>query len=251
MNDHTLFVKPCQSADHCLLHLDGVIREVEGAKQQKLRLLDGVSWGLQQGERVAVLAANRAEADALLACSAGVVPVQAGAVTINAHVSWPLGQPKALVAALTARQNAVFLQRIYGEKSRRSQQLDLICQLSDLDDGFFDQPLRSFNGSMKSRFRLALSLAFDFDVLMVPKLDAWSYRATSNRARRFQAAFEAATLGKPLLVSHPDPAFQDAYCSRAVVLEAGRIVFEGDLPACRAWQKDRKQQRRSQAGVSQ
>lgn len=235
---------------HPQVSLDQVVRKVEVAKQQTRVLLDGVSWVLHAGQRVAVLSRNLAQADAFVSCAAGVASVHAGKVEIDAHVSWPMGQQQALLGILTARQNASFLQRIYGSKANRKDELEQIRYLSDFEDNLFDLPMNSYSKAMKARFRLALSLCFNFDVFIVPKLEAWSFRSSSIRAQRFRQAFEFATAGKTLLVSNPDEAFQNAYCSEGLVLEDARLAFEGDLEACRAWLKGRSPQPKTGAKLS-
>jgi capsular polysaccharide transport system ATP-binding protein len=225
-----------------LVRFESVVRTIDMAKEKRKIMLNGIDWQCFPGARIAILSANQPEADAFLACVAGVAPVQKGTVTIDAHASWLMGEPEAMLGSLTPRQNAAFLQRIYGSKSKREQQIELICQLSDFEQDFFDKPLRLCNKAMKSRFCLAVSLAFDFDLFFVPKLAAWSYGSSSTRSKRFQAAFESLTFGKALLVSNPQRSFQKAYCNHAIVLEAGSIVLEGDLSMCRSWLNQRQKE---------
>lgn len=222
-----------------LVSFSGVTRRVQNPRQAVKTLLKDINWQLRAQSRYAILSANQAEADCFLECAAGTVPVQQGSVSINCNVSWPLGQTNALSGVLTPRQNAAFLQRIYGRKSKREEECELIRQMSDFSADFYDKPLKFCNSAMKSRLRLAISLAFDFDLYTVPKMPAWSFRSSNIRAQRFKAAFEKATLGKALLVSNPSPFFQDAYCDRAIVIEGGSLVLEDELSFCRAWLKRR------------
>jgi capsular polysaccharide transport system ATP-binding protein len=224
-----------------LVQFQGVVRSLPAAKASHRLVLNGIDWTLHRHARVAVLSDSQQAADSFVECAAGVVTLQQGTISTNSNISWPVGEPSALVGSLTARQNAAFLQRIYGTKRNRAEEMKLISQLSDFDVDFFDRPLSLCSKAMKARFRLAVSLVFDFDLFVVPKLSAWNYGSKSCRAQRFQAAFEAATVDKPLLVSHPDPSFQKAYCDQSIVLGDGRIVFHGDLSSGRAWLKERKQ----------
>lgn len=227
-----------------LISMDQVIRKVEGDLKQEKLLLDNVSWSLRPGQRVAVLSNRQEVANAFVSCAAGVAPVQGGEVRIDAHVSWPMGESGALLGILTARENAAFLQKIYGSKGRRDHEIKYIQFLADLEDNEFDLPLRSLPKEMTGRFRLALSLCFRFDVYTVPKLTAWDFQSLSVHDYRFQVAFESATANKSLLVSHPDPDFQDTYCNEGIVLDGGRLVFAGNLDECRAWIQQSKALRR-------
>lgn len=225
------------TAEACqpLISLDCVVREVEGPRQQRKTLLNGVSWSLYAGDRVAILSSKRSEADAFLDCACGVTAVQSGSVTIQALVSWPLGRPAALLAGATARQNANFLLKIYGDPSRHHEQMETIMRLSDLESDYFDRPIRSYNSAMKARFRLAISMVFHFDVYAVPYLEGWSYGAKSVRARNFRALFEEMTDKATLMVTNPDEEFQKAYCTQGIVLANGCIAHQGDLESCQAF----------------
>lgn len=220
--------------------MDRVVREIDGDRKKKKRVLNQVSWSLQPGQRIAVMTLNRAEADAFLGCACGVSPVQGGKVTINAHISWPIGEAEAMLGRLSARQNAEFLQRIYGQPSQYADEMETIRCLCDFESDLFEKPLRSYDNEMKARFRLAVSLVFDFEVFAVPRLAAWSFSSTSSASQRFREAFERITEGKSLIVTHPDFHFQDAYCHSGLVLFDGAIVFEGDLTACHDWIKAHK-----------
>ena len=112
---------------------------------------------------------------------------QRGEVSIQAHESWPVGAKGGLLTSLTGRQNARFLQGIYGHRGEQWQDLNQIQVLADLEEGYFDKPLRTYNKFMRARFNLAVALAFDFDVYIVPKHFAWKSKATSER-RCLQAA---------------------------------------------------------------
>ena len=122
------------SSTRPLLNLQGVVREVSGSKETTKRLLNGLSWQLMEGQRVGVISASMREAHALLECAAGVVSVQIGEVSINTNVSWPLGVRGGLLSSLTGRQNAAFLQGVYGHGGQRNRDLEVIQTLSDLEE---------------------------------------------------------------------------------------------------------------------
>jgi capsular polysaccharide transport system ATP-binding protein len=236
-------VKP--EGSEALIRLEQVVREVEGPKQETKRMLNRINWELHDGDRIAVLAKNIGRADAFLECASGVCPVQGGSVTINANVSWPLGEPGAMLGILTGRQNAEFLQKIYGNPRDYRGEMQLIRDLSDLEGDFFDRPMRLYNKYMKSRFRLAVSIAFAFDVYTVPRMPAWPYSSKSLQCKRFKEVFETQTSAKPIIVSHPDFNFQKAYCNKGIILEDGVIIYQGDLESCQEQFTSRKNPKKS------
>ena len=223
------------SSTRPLLSLEGVVRDVSGSKETTKRLLNDVTWQLLEGQRVGVISSSMREAHAFLECAAGVASVQKGQVTINTNVSWPLGVRGGLLSSLTGRQNAAFLQGVYGHGGQRSKDLEVIQTLADLEEGFFDKPLRVYNKFMRARFYLAVALAFDFDVYIIPKIFAWKADATSERLLRLQQALRERLTGKSLIMAHTDFNVLQQHCQDGVVLHKGKIAHTGSLEACQSW----------------
>ena len=136
------------SSEQPQIALRHVTRDVTGSKGKVTRLLTNVSWELRPGERVGVIAGSMQEAHAFLDCAAGITTPQQGEVSIQAHVSWPVGAKGGLLTSLTGRQNARFLQGIYGHGGEQWQDLNQIQVLADLEEGYFDKPLRTYNKFM-------------------------------------------------------------------------------------------------------
>ena len=223
------------SSEQPQIALRHVTRDVTGSKGKVTRLLTNVSWELRPGERVGVIAGSMQEAHAFLDCAAGITTPQRGEVSIQAHVSWPVGAKGGLLTSLTGRQNARFLQGIYGHGGEQWQDLNQIQVLADLEEGYFDKPLRTYNKFMRARFNLAVALAFDFDVYIVPKQFAWKSKATSERLLRLQAALKDRLAGKSILMTNTDFDFIAEFCDQGLVLDQGAIVYSGSFADCRAW----------------
>ena len=78
---------------------------------------------------------------------------------------------------------------------------------------------------MRARFNLAVALAFDFDVYIVPKQFAWKSKATSERLLRLQAALKDRLAGKSILMTNTDFDFIAEFCDQGLVLDQGAIVY--------------------------
>ena len=224
-----------QSLPRTLISLHDVTRDVTGNKDKVKRLLKNVSWQLKQGQRVGVIAGSMQEAHAFLDCASGIATPQQGEVSIQANVSWPLGAKGGLLNGLTGRQNARFLQGVYGHGGQQRQDLHQIQTLADLEEGYFDKPLRSYNKFMRARFNLAVAMVFDFDVYVVPKQFAWKSNATSERLIRLQEALKDRTAGKSILMTNTDFNFLEQFCEDGLVLDQGSIAYSGSFAECRSW----------------
>ena len=218
-----------------LLKLNQVNREIKDHKDATKRLLDNVTWELAEEKRVALISTSSLSARAFLDCAAGIVSPQNGTVSINSNVSWPLGARGGLLNNLSARQNATLLHGVYGEYGKLSRDLDFVKDLAGLDRIFFNRPIKTYNKLMRSRFYLALSLAFEFDAYIIPKTFAWTSNTNSDRARRFQDILRQRVEGKSLIMAHTDFNILERFCTEGLVLDQGAIVFSGPLQECRKW----------------
>ena len=224
-----------RSSNSPLVSMHNVVRDVSRPKEMTKRLLSDINWQLLDGQKVGVISSSMLEAHAFLECAAGVVPVQKGEVQINANVSWPIGVRGGLMNNLTGRENASLLQGVYGHGGERTEDLNSIAALADLEKGFFDKPLKVYNKLMRGRFYLAVGLAFDFDVFIIPKVFAWRSDAKSERLLNLQQALRSRTAGKSMLMAHTDFAFLEQFCEQGIVLHEGKIVFTGTFDQCRNW----------------
>ena len=218
-----------------LISLRNITRDVNSSKDNVRRLLKNVSWELQAGQRVGVIAESMQEAHAFLDCAAGITTPQRGQVSIQAHVSWPLGAKGGLSSALSGRQNARFLQGVYGHGGQQRRDLDQIEKLADLEKGYFDKPLKNYTKYMRARFYLAVSLIFDFDVYVIPQQFAWKSNTSSEKVLRLHQALKDRISGKSILMTNTDFGFLEQFCDQGLVLDQGSIAFSGSFSACRSW----------------
>ena len=218
-----------------LLKLNRVSREILDHRDNAKRLLDDVSWELSQGDRIALISTSSLSARAFLECAAGVVPPQKGTVDINVNVSWPLGARGGILNNLSARDSTTFLHGVYGEYGKLKRDLDFVSNLAGLDKIFFNRPLKTYNKLMRSRFYLAVSLAFNFDAYIIPRTFAWTSNANSDRALLFQDVLTKRVEGKSLIMAHNDFNILGRFCTDGIVLDQGAIVFSGPLQECSEW----------------
>ena len=224
-----------KSLSRPLISLRNITRDVNSSKDNVRRLLKNVSWELQAGQRVGVIAESMQEAHAFLDCAAGITTPQRGQVSIQAHVSWPLGSKGGLSSVLSGRQNARFLQGVYGRGGQQRNELDQIEKLADLEKNYFDKPLKSYNKYMRARFYLAVSLVFDFDVYVIPQQFAWKSNTSSEKVLRLHQALRDRTSGKSILMTNTDFSFLGQFCDEGIVLDQGSIAYSGSFSDCRAW----------------
>ncbi len=81
-------------------------------------VLDNVSAVFPSGKSVGILGLNGAGKSTLIRIIGDAEPADSGKVYSDGRVSWPLGYTGGFQGSLTARENARFVARIYGENTR-------------------------------------------------------------------------------------------------------------------------------------
>jgi ABC-type polysaccharide/polyol phosphate transport system ATPase subunit len=125
----------------------------------------------------------------------------------------------------------------------------LIQEIVRVDDTVFHKPIGDWPSSLKDLFKLAVSLAFDFDVITVGRINCWDHRALHPHAVRIRKLFEQRIDGRTLIVSaNGQNSFAIDYCDEGLAIVNGDLAYRGDPEVCLELVKEesrrQKQERR-------
>jgi lipopolysaccharide transport system ATP-binding protein len=129
----------------------------------------------------------------------------------------------------SGRENIHFNAMLLGLTAREiAEKLDPIIQFADIGE-FIDCPVKTYSSGMFVRLAFAITAHIDADVLIIDEA-----LAVGDAAFQFKCLNRLEELLRRgvtiLLVSH-DVQLIKSYCSRAVYLRGGRVVFDGDSQA--------------------
>jgi capsular polysaccharide transport system ATP-binding protein len=183
---------------------------------QVLKVLQDINFSLQLGDKVAILGRNGAGKSTLIRLIGGMEKPDAGHITSTKSISWPLGYAGGVQGSLTGLDNIYFLCRIYGADPLRVK--DYVADFTELGK-FLWEPVKSYSSGMRGRLGFALSMAFNFDCLLIDEgLSAGDSRFT-------QRCHDALTSKKDksiLMVSHSEASIKE-FCQQAYVLQGGHL----------------------------
>jgi ABC-type polysaccharide/polyol phosphate transport system ATPase subunit len=221
------------SAQEPVIVLKSASKDVVEGANHRYPAFRNLSLTIGRGERIGVFSLNAAESRTLIACLSGVEPLDAGRLEQHASVSWPLGSNDAFSGKLSGYINARFAAEVYSSSGRIEDDLVLIRDLAGIDDDLFHKPLSEWPGQAKDSLKLALSLAFEFDVTMVGRVGNWDHRAIHPRAVRLRRLFEERIAGRTLVIAgNGQQALALDYCDQGLALLEGDIVYRGDPEVC-------------------
>ncbi|VVS92365.1 ABC transporter ATP-binding protein [Desulfoluna spongiiphila] len=141
--------------------------EVKGGRNYLFR---DVTLDIPSGKNIGILGRNGAGKSTLLRILGGIDYPSSGSVEVPHNISWPVGIVGGAQGSLTARENARFVCRLYSLGSVEIQEkISFVEEFSELGR-YMDMPIKTYSSGMKSRFKFALSMAFDFDYYIMDEV---------------------------------------------------------------------------------
>jgi lipopolysaccharide transport system ATP-binding protein len=188
--------------------------------------LDDVSFELRRGEVLGLIGANGAGKSTLLKLLSRITEPTEGRIVIQGRVGSLLEVGTGFHPELTGRENVYLNGTILGmRKSEIDRRFDEIVEFSGVAR-FLDTPVKRYSSGMQVRLAFAVAAHLEPEILLVDEVLAVG-----------DAEFQQKCLGKMrdvtragrtvVFVSHNLAAVR-SLCSRALVLEQGRLVFDGD-----------------------
>ncbi|MGD9804203.1 MAG: ABC transporter ATP-binding protein [Hyphomicrobiaceae bacterium] len=187
------------------------------------RVLDGISFTVGVGERMAVLGRNGAGKSTLIQILAGVQYPTSGTIDRGLRMSWPLALGGGFEGELTGYDNVRFISRIYDVPFRET--YDFIEDFTELGK-LLRMPVRFYSSGMRMRLAFALSLAIDFDCFLIDEVILVG-------DTRFQQKCHAEIFGKrkdrAMILAIHNHEIVHQHCTSALVLKGGRGIVLRDL----------------------
>jgi capsular polysaccharide transport system ATP-binding protein len=205
-----------------------MIKAIEVTKEYRTegrihRALNGVSFTVARGEKLAVLGRNGAGKSTLIRLLGGVELPTSGAIKQTMSVSWPLALQGGFQGSLTGNDNMRFISRIYNKPFD-----DIKAYVEDFAElgKYLSEPVKIYSIGMRARFAFALSLAIDFDCYLIDEIIAAGDQRFQRRSH--EELFEKRAERSLVLASHMGDIVK-AYCSRALVMHHGHGNLFDDI----------------------
>jgi capsular polysaccharide transport system ATP-binding protein len=180
------------------------------------RVLDGISFEIAAGEKIAVLGKNGAGKSTLVKIIGGVEPPTSGRVVRDLFMSWPIAFSGGFEVAMSGLDNIRFIARIYGVSIDDA--VAFVDDFAELGRQLY-LPVKTYSSGMRARLAFALTLAVDFECFLIDEVIAVGDSRFHQKC--YDALFVRRRHCAMILVSH-DANIIRQYCSKALVLKSGR-----------------------------
>ncbi|WP_167302117.1 ABC transporter ATP-binding protein [Sphingobium vermicomposti] len=188
-----------------------------------VQVLKGVDMTVEMGEKVGVIGRNGAGKSTLIRLIGGGEKPTTGDISRTMSISWPIAFSGGFQSGLTGRDNLRFICRIYGQDP--AEKLSFVQEFSELGE-FLDQPIRIYSSGMKARLAFAISMAIDFDCLLIDEVMAVGDAKFNAKSR--EELFVKRAHKAMIIVSHNMKYIQQN-CSRAYLMNDGKLQRFDDV----------------------
>lgn len=206
-----------------IFHLGKLGRE----HRERFTAVDHLTLDIQAGTTVGLLGANGSGKSTLLKLIGGIVAPTTGTISSRGRMAALLELGAGFHPDLSGRENVYLNAAILGlSREEVDKQFDAIHEFSGIGE-FIDTQVKFYSSGMYVRLAFAVAVHTDPDVLLVDEVLAVGDEAFQRKCMERIAQFRAE--GRTIvLVSHSASQVQEL-CDRAVVLKAGKVVFDGDV----------------------
>jgi len=185
---------------------------------QRKVILDRVSFRVELGHSLGILAPNGTGKTTLINMMAGLEKPGWGGIYRGCKISFPLGFMGGVVGRHTGRENCRYIARMYGLDP---DYVEAFCRWLCGIEEYFDMPIGTYSQGMRQRFTFSLMLALDFDVYLIDEGMPQTTDVAFNRkaGEILRERLEKTTV---IIVSH-QAATLERFARSAAVLRDGHL----------------------------
>lgn len=188
--------------------------------------LRNVDLTVHRGEAVGIIGPNGSGKSTMLLALCGILQPSEGVVEVNGHVSTLLSLQAGFDSELSGRENIALAGALMGIDHKVMEEITPeVIKFADIGT-FMDAPMKTYSSGMRARVGFSIATAVDPDILLLDEVLSTGDNKFKEKSR-LRIAEVLQTAKAVVMVTH-DMSWITAFCTRAVLLDKGRIVAMGD-----------------------
>ncbi len=222
----------------------GVLRNLLRPAYREVRAVDGISFAIQRGEMVGCIGPNGAGKSTTIKMLTGILVPTSGQVEVAGlvphqrrtevarRIGVVFGQRTQLWWDLPLIESLDLLHHIYRVPTERYRaNLATFCDLLELGP-FLGTPVRQLSLGQRMRGDLAAALLHDPEILFLDEPTIGLDVVAKHRIRGFLRRINQER-GVTILLTTHDVADLEQLCSRLLIIDHGKLLYDGALEAIR------------------
>jgi homopolymeric O-antigen transport system ATP-binding protein len=202
-----------------------VRRGEKRSTREAIWALDDVSFTINAGEAIGIIGRNGAGKSTLLKVLSRITEPTRGHARLHGRVGSLLEVGTGFHPELTGRENIFLNGAILGMgRAEIARKLDEIVAFSEIEQ-FLDTPVKRYSSGMYVRLAFAVAAHLDADILIVDEVLAVG--DASFQRKCLKKMEDIGQHGRTVLFVSHNLASITRLCSRAILLEKGKVVRDG------------------------
>ena len=194
---------------------------------QRFLALDDVSFSVEKGERVGIIGHNGAGKSTLLKLLSRVTAPTTGTISYNGRIASMLEVGTGFHPELTGRENIYLNGAILGmSKAEIAEKFDDIVAFAEMEK-FVDTPVKRYSSGMYVKLAFAVAAHLDSDILVMDEVLAVGDMKFQQKCLGKMDDVSKSEGKTVLYVSHNMNTIRQL-CTRCIVLDHGKVIFDGD-----------------------
>lgn len=199
----------------------------KGDLSKKFHALQDINLEIRQGEAVALLGLNGSGKSTLLKHISGVMLPDTGSVRTRGKVAGLIEVGAGFHHDLSGRDNVYLNGAILGmTEAQIKEQFDSIVEFAEIGE-FIDTEVRFYSSGMYLRLAFSVAVHTNPEVFLVDEILAVGDEPFQKKC--LAKIQELAAEGKTLVVVSHDLDLVARICQRGVLLERGKLIFDGPI----------------------
>jgi lipopolysaccharide transport system ATP-binding protein len=207
--------------------INGLLRRGDRPKNTKFWAVQDLDLDVRPGESVGLIGRNGSGKSTLLQMVCGVTAPTKGEVRVRGRIAPLISVGVGFHPELSGRENVFLNAAILGmNRAEVDRKLEAIVDFSGVEE-FLDTPLKFYSSGMSVRLGFAVAAHAEPEVLLVDEVLAVGDLSFQLKSFDFMERLRAD--GTTVMVVSHNLAAVQRLCTRAVVLDAGKRLFDGPV----------------------
>lgn len=223
----------------------GAAKSLFSRDYSEIRAVDGISFAIDPGEAVGYLGPNGAGKSTMIKMMTGILTPSAGTLSVlgrephanrmvNAReIGVVFGQRSQLWWDLPVRDSYDLNRHIYDiPEARFAENLAFLTAMLDMAH-YLDRPVRQLSLGQRMRAEIALALLHDPKILFLDEPTIGLDVVAKDAVRRFLSEVNKQR-GTTIILTTHDLVDIEEICPRLIMVDDGKLLFDGELKRLRA-----------------
>lgn len=206
------------------------VAKARGVKtSDKFNALEDVSFKVEAGESIGLMGLNGSGKSTLLKLINGVMRPDKGQVLTRGRIAGLIATGAGFHPQLSGTENLVLNAAILGMGEKElKRKYDSIVDFADLGRTI-EAPVGHFSSGQRARLGFAVAIHVESDIFLADEVLAVGDKPF--RSKCMKRMLEIRDSGRTLVYVSHSPASVERMCDRTIVLEKGRLGFDGETKA--------------------